>query len=118
MKIRKIKNLTNKSSLEAVTAKNSERDNNDITTDQIISKTVQDKKGTITTKKFRVLKAKILIEEDASEMKVKKITKNFKIKGITVGQSSNIVSIKDQKNDNDQILFQGFDESVKMKKTD
>ena len=54
-------------------------------------------------------------------MKLKKVLSknNFKIKGITVGgQNSNIVSIKDQKNDSDQILFQGFSESMKMKKTD
>jgi hypothetical protein len=47
------------------------------------------------------LKAKILIEEEPYELKEKKLAKNFKIKGITIGQKPNLVSIKDHQNDLD-----------------
>lgn len=77
--------------------------------------TLQEKKP---MKKFRVLKAKILIEEDQSELRTKRITKNFKIKQISVTPNSNLVQIKDQKNDTDQILFQGVEDAANLKKTD
>ena len=74
------------------------------------------------TKKFRVLKAKILIEEDQSNlesMRGRKTQKNFKIKQINIASTkSNLVQIKDQKNDTDQILFQGIDEGRNKRKSE
>ena len=92
MKIRKIKNITNQRSIEAVSARRKEESKEiELEKDQMYS-TLQEKNP---MKKFRVLKAKILIEEDQSELRTKRITKNFKIKQISVTPNSNLVQIKD-----------------------